>query len=302
MKVVQYFQHDYNARHDEKLTKLRRVLGADGIGIYWCVIECLYSSGGKLPLDAIEDIAYDLRFDANSIEKVVKDFGLFQLNNTHFWSNTVISRLKERSDISSKRREAALAKYSKNGSFDANAQQMENKCTANAEQMECNIKYKSIKEKEKIKIENNNIDEEDKSSSTHFTSESDSEPHSIKTDYKEIQEFYNRTIEGTNLPKCIKITENRKNAIRARMKEFGRENLFLAITKAAESAFLNGSNDRNWQANFDWVFNSQNMAKILECKYDNDKYGTGRQINQSRAAQAGIGAFKQLWDDRQKNG
>jgi hypothetical protein len=38
---------------------------------------------------------------------------------------------------------------------------------------------------------------------------------------------------------------------------------------AEESDFLKGANDRNWVADFDWIMNDTNMAKILDGKYEN---------------------------------
>lgn len=150
-----------------------------------------------------------------------------------------------------------------------------------------------INEKGKKKKENNNIIIEDKSSlSTEVDLEAVSEP-------KEIMDFYNNSVRGSNISSCVKLTETRKRAVKARLNEFGKEQIFLAITKAVESKFLNGSNDRNWHADFDWIFNAKNMAKILESKYDDNlNYGNDRKDNQSKAIRAGVGAFQQLWDER----
>lgn len=111
-----------------------------------------------------------------------------------------------------------------------------------------------------------------------------------KTNYIEIVAFYNRSVEGRNITSCVKLTENRKAAIRARLKEFGREKVFEAITKVAESSFCNGRNDRNWKADFDFVFNANKMAKILEGKYDDDntvKYGNNGNSNEQSIRKVG---------------
>ena len=43
-----------------------------------------------------------------------------------------------------------------------------------------------------------------------------------------------------------------------------------AILKISESNFCTGNNDRNWKADFDWLFgNDTNILKALEGKYDN---------------------------------
>ena len=41
------------------------------------------------------------------------------------------------------------------------------------------------------------------------------------------------------------------------------------FTKAENSNFLKGKNDRSWTATFDWLINSTNMAKVLEDNYKN---------------------------------
>jgi hypothetical protein len=37
------------------------------------------------------------------------------------------------------------------------------------------------------------------------------------------------------------------------------------------SPFLRGENDKGWRADFDWVLNPNNLAKIVEGKYDDRK-------------------------------
>lgn len=290
MKTIQYFQHDYDARHDEKLTKLRRILGGEGLGIFWCVIECLYNNGGKLPFSEVEEISYDLRFTKETVLKVIKDFGLFGFDNDKFWSNTVISRLKERKNISEKRREAAYAMHRKKDGFDANAKQMQSKCTTFATNLQMQtpctgaqeiINIKDIKDKSI----NNNIESKDSLSVCTDSKE--------KINYIEIVSFYNNSVKGTNIPECVKLTEKRKQMISARVKEYGIEKVYEAIQRCAQSDFCNAHNDRNWHANFEFVFNANKMANILEGKYDNIilTYGYKSNSNDKRAQQQGQLAF-----------
>ena len=89
----------------------------------------------------------------------------------------------------------------------------------------------------------------------------------VEIDYQSIVDDYNRTC--TALPKCVKLTENRKKAIEARLKDFGEEDLHQVFCKAQASHFLTGKNDRNWNATLDWLLNPQNAAKVLEGNYDN---------------------------------
>ena len=110
-----------------------------------------------------------------------------------------------------------------------------------------------------------------------------------KVRYDEIVNFYNNSVEGKNMARCAKLTEARKAAIRARIKEYGIERVYEAIQRCTSSAFCNGHNNRDWRADFDFVFNANKMARILEGKYEenNLSYGTSRNSTEWNARQAG---------------
>lgn len=114
----------------------------------------------------------------------------------------------------------------------------------------------------------NNIKEEINSS---LSTDVDSEE---KIAYQDFIDFYNQCAVGRNIIKCVKLTERRKKAIKARVREYGSDEVFKAITKCANSSFCNGHNTRNWKADFDFVFNANKMARLLEGKYDNNALGT----------------------------
>tara|TARA_R110000796_G_C14529104_1_gene431670 strand:+ start:263 stop:907 length:645 start_codon:yes stop_codon:yes gene_type:complete len=71
------------------------------------------------------------------------------------------------------------------------------------------------------------------------------------------------------LSKLKALNSERKKHIKSRIKEHGRAELSEAFKKVKESVFLQGENDRNWKANFDWIINSSNFVKIIEGNYDN---------------------------------
>ena len=97
--------------------------------------------------------------------------------------------------------------------------------------------------------------------------------------YKGIIDIYNNTC--ISLPKVTKITDKRKQKIKARLKNFDTNDFQNAFLKAEESDFLSGRKG-NWGASFDWFFeNDENMTKVLEGNYDNKKGGT--QINNSES-------------------
>lgn len=144
--MIEYFSHDYNARNDIKLKKLFMRLGLQGIGLYWCLVEMLYEKSGYVELDYIPIIAFDLRIDESTINTIIDEFDLFEKNETHFYSPSILKRLQIRQEKSEKAKSSANARWNK---CDSNANALQTDSDSNAK----------IKEKEnKINI-NNNIKE-----------------------------------------------------------------------------------------------------------------------------------------------
>lgn len=86
---------------------------------------------------------------------------------------------------------------------------------------------------------------------------------------KESLEIYNSFIEiCTSLPKPKKLTDTRKKAIKARLKEYDKETILEVFNKVEKSNFLSGRNGQ-WQASFDWIMKPSNFVKILEDNYKN---------------------------------
>lgn len=77
-------------------------------------------------------------------------------------------------------------------------------------------------------------------------------------------------------PKIRSLSEARKKAINARLKNYSLEEFETVFKNAEESSFLKGSNDRNWSANFDWLIADKNMAKVLEGNYADKQSRYGR--------------------------
>ena len=86
-------------------------------------------------------------------------------------------------------------------------------------------------------------------------------------DYNGIMDAYNTIC--PSFPAIRSLSEARKKAIKARLNTYTVEDIHEAFRKAEASDFLKGKNDRNWQANFDWIMKDANMAKILDGNYDN---------------------------------
>lgn len=95
----------------------------------------------------------------------------------------------------------------------------------------------------------------------------DKEIRDKRVDYQRVAGMYNETC--VSFP-CLKtLSDNRKKAIKARLQNYTYEDFQTLFTKAEASDFLKGKNNRDWQANFDWLIKDANMAKVLDGNYDN---------------------------------
>lgn len=84
--------------------------------------------------------------------------------------------------------------------------------------------------------------------------------------YAKVQKLYNDIC--TKMAKCTVMSEARKKAIKARFGSgYKLDDFERLFTLAAQSAFLNGGNKRNFMANFDWLIRDANMAKVLDGNY-----------------------------------
>ena len=105
-------------------------------------------------------------------------------------------------------------------------------------------------------------------------------PKPDRTDYQGVLDAYHECC--PSFPAVIKLTETRKRAIKARLKDYGLDEIKRAFSLAGQSDFLKGSS--GWQASFDWLMKPANMTKVLEGNYTN------------RASPAG-GKSKSMWGE-----
>lgn len=112
--MKEYFSHDYNSRNDKKITRLFMKHGISGIGAYWCIIEMLYEESGYLSIDEYERIAFELRCEYEFITSVINDFDLFKIEDGKFFSESAISRIKQRMNKSEKARKSVMKRWNKN--------------------------------------------------------------------------------------------------------------------------------------------------------------------------------------------
>lgn len=92
---------------------------------------------------------------------------------------------------------------------------------------------------------------------------------STKGEYQQIADLYNNTC--VSFPRVLTLSDKRKKAVKARLRVYKIDDFKTLFKKAEASSFLKGSNSRNWSADFDWLIKDNNMAKVLEGKYDDKK-------------------------------
>lgn len=95
MKDAYYFSHDSNAKDDPKNVLLIEQLGLEGYGIFWVLTEVLRDQPEyKYPLSLLSAMARKYNTTPEKVEAVVKSYGLFEIENGYFYSNSLNRRMK----------------------------------------------------------------------------------------------------------------------------------------------------------------------------------------------------------------
>ncbi|MDR4969084.1 MAG: hypothetical protein RG740_05650, partial [Acholeplasmataceae bacterium] len=106
---------------------------------------------------------------------------------------------------------------------------------------------------------------------------------SEKIDFERIMDYWNQR---SGLKEIQAMTQKRKDFINVRVKNHGIDAIYQAIDNCMLSSFMKGDNNKNWIANFDWVFgNPSNFIKVLEGNYINEDYNPGKQDELHRRAE-----------------
>ena len=108
---------------------------------------------------------------------------------------------------------------------------------------------------------------ESKSKSIEKEKELEIEKDTSSVNYISIIDLYHEKC--PSLPTVRKVSDARKKQIRARLRKYSIEEITEAFERAEASDFLKGDNKNNWTADFDWIMNDANLAKILDGKYEN---------------------------------
>jgi len=137
-----FFNHDANARNDIRIIKLRSQLGYEGYGVFWGVLEMLFSEENKLCIDDYNSLAYGLQCDPKVLKQVIEDFDLFHLDEGCFYSKRLFEHIEQINNKSNKAKENANKRWN-------NTNDMRTQSNSNA-----SISISNSKSKNKIKVNN----------------------------------------------------------------------------------------------------------------------------------------------------
>ena len=98
--------------YDEKILELRAELGWEGYGIFWAIIECLReASGYKYSKNRLNGLALQLSTTKEKLEQIILNYGLFNLDEEFFWSESLLRRMEERDSKVRKAKESAQKRW-----------------------------------------------------------------------------------------------------------------------------------------------------------------------------------------------
>ena len=125
---------------------------------------------------------------------------------------------------------------------------------------------------------NNTLDTYNKLDNISMNTNIESAPQSA--DITKFVDDYNTICKS--LPKCCKLTKERRKAIAHIIKKFKKEEILQVFNKLEQSDFCAGRNSRGWKADFDFILRENKFVSVLEGKYDNSTpsgtYNGGKDI------------------------
>lgn len=89
----------------------------------------------------------------------------------------------------------------------------------------------------------------------------------------ELIDAWNATAADLGLPTVRRVTEKRRRAARARLKEHPLNDAQAALARIRGSRFLRGGGPRGWKADIDWFLKPNSITKLIEGSYDDERPG-----------------------------
>ena len=108
-----YFNHDSVARLDIRVIKLRSKLSYEGYGIFWAVLELLFTEENKLCVEDYDSLAFGLQCDPKILKQVIEDFDLFVVEDGCFYSKRLKNQIEQINNKSIKAKESINKRWNK---------------------------------------------------------------------------------------------------------------------------------------------------------------------------------------------
>lgn len=276
MADLKWFKVDPNIFADEKIRIIETMPDSDGILVVWFKLLALAArskSDGVLLFD--EGIPYDtdvlaaifnrkknlVELSMNVFEKyrMIEYFengAIYIVNWEKYQSIDYMNKIREQT----RKRVAAHRERKKleNNNDDDNT--CNDTVTLRNGDVTQQIEKKNKKKKENKKEKKNKEQVGPLSAGT-----------DVQVSFSDISDYWNS---HSSLKNITGITNKRKDFLRLRIKQAealglnGVDSIYKAIDNCRHSPFLQGDNDRNWMATFDWVFGKpSNFTKVLEGNY-----------------------------------
>lgn len=271
---IRFFSHDVDMRNDLKIRGLRRQFGNEGYAVWCYLLEILTDSEDlSVDIDGMgELLAVDFDIDQERLNEIVDyclKVGLFVKDGSTLYSlrhrERIMGVLDKAQEKSERGRRAVMARWGK--------------ASTNTDEADQNTD---------VIQPNTNKSREDKTGGDKTRKEK-------RVDFPcaEVVELWNEIC--VSLPKVMRLSEARRDKVKARLKEMGGDTPETMLEKARElfrrieqSEFLTGRSGK-WKASFDWIFESRsNWLKVMEGNYDNRGGGS---LAPSSTKSLGVGEY-----------
>ncbi|WP_290534673.1 DUF4373 domain-containing protein [Alistipes sp.] len=271
-----YFTHDADMRNDVKIKALRRKFSHTGYAVWNYLLETLTDSD-----------FFEIEWEEINIELLAADYDVSVSELTEIVEYCVKIGLLQRvgNKLISQAHQQRLSSLIANRERKRISEEQNINITSNGRVMAS---------QNPVKTDESNTSGNTKQHSKGEESKGEEKREEIRYPYQDIADKWN-SICGAYLPKVLKLSEARKQKIKARLKEIGNREAWMPTIEAifeevAASDFLKGRNDKGWTATFDWLFDSpKNWVKVLEGNYSNHR--GSRKGAQQPEVTLGIGEY-----------
>ena len=108
-----YFNHDSTARNDYRIISMRAKLGYEAYGIFWAVLELLFTEENKICTNQYDILAYGLQCDPEKLRAVIEDFDLFDIEGDCFYYKRLNNQIEQINNKSIKAKESINKRWNK---------------------------------------------------------------------------------------------------------------------------------------------------------------------------------------------